>query len=62
MTDFLHVDTPSQKLKADQKFFCGHDQKWIWSVWSWDSKIDCISKTNRWNKLFLCMQLQIQES
>ena len=28
---FLHVDTDSQKLKADQKVFSfWHGQKWIW--------------------------------
>ena len=26
-------------------------QKWVWPVWSWDFKIDCISEMNRWNKL-----------
>ena len=26
-----------------------------WSVWSWDSKIDCISRVNSWNELiFSC--------
>ena len=30
----------------------GHGQKWMWLVWSWDSKIDFISKMKRWNKLF----------
>ena len=35
----------------------------VWSVWSQDSKIDCISKMNRWNELFFfCMLVQIQEA
>ena len=33
----------------------GNCQKWVLPVWSRDSKIDCISKMNRWNKLiFAC--------
>ena len=30
----------------------GHDEKWVWLVWSQDSKIDFIlTARNRWNKL-----------
>ena len=43
-------------------FLGGHGQKWVWPVWLRDSKIDCISRMNRWNKLIFCMQVQIQES
>ena len=42
--DFLHVDTDSQKLKIDQKILAGHGQKWVWSFWSQDAKIGCISR------------------
>ena len=47
----MHADTDSQKLKVDQKFV-----GWTWprkgvASLSWNSKIDCISKLNRWNKL-----------
>ena len=45
LTDFLHGDTDSQKLKTDQNFLGGHSQKWMWPVWSWDSKIDCLQHT-----------------
>ena len=41
---FLHVDTKSQKLKVDRKFLFGHSKKWVGPIWSWDSKIDCISR------------------
>ena len=43
---FLHVDTDSQKLIANQKMF----------VLSGDSKIGFISKGNRWDKMifFVC--------
>ena len=41
-SDFLHADTNSLKLKVDQNFLDGHGQKWMWPVWSQDSKIDCI--------------------
>ena len=49
ITNFLDVDTDSQKLKGDQNFF-----GWAWSIvavdnWSWDSKIESISKVKRWN-------------
>ena len=37
---FLHVDTNSQKLKVDRKFFVDMVKKWMWSSWSLDSKID----------------------
>ena len=39
----------------------GHAQKWVWPVWSWDSKIDFISKLNKWNNLIFCMLVQMQE-
>ena len=29
---FLHVYTNSQKLKVDQKFLVGHDQKCVWLI------------------------------
>ena len=32
ITDFLHLETDSQKLKADQKFLSGHSQKLVWPV------------------------------
>ena len=59
---FLHVDTDSQKLNADQKLLVGHGRKWLLSVWSQDSKIDCISMLNRCKKLIFCMLVQMQES
>ena len=40
----------------------GHGHYWVWPVWSWDSKIECIPKMNRWNKLIFCMLAQIQGS
>ena len=40
ITDFLYVDADLKQLKADQKLLGGHGQKWVWPVWSWDSKID----------------------
>ena len=46
---FLHVDTKSQKLKVYQKFLVGHGQNWVWPIWSWNSKIDGISRMNSWN-------------
>ena len=48
---FLHVNTNSHNLKVDQKCFMVHGQKWVWPVWSVDSKIDCISQMNSCNKL-----------
>ena len=30
------------KIKSwSRYFFGGHSQKWVWPVWSWESKIDC---------------------
>ena len=36
--------------------------KWVWPVWSRDSKIGCISRMNRWDELISGMLVQIQES
>ena len=35
----LHVDTESQKLKADQNFLGWDGQKWVLPAWSQDSKM-----------------------
>ena len=50
-SDFLDVDIHSHKIKVDEKCLGEHSQKWVWPVWSQDSKIDCISRINRWNEL-----------
>ena len=42
----FHVDTSSQKLKVDRKFLVVHGQKWVWPIWSLDSKINCILRMN----------------
>ena len=62
LPDFVHVDTNSHKLAVDWNILCGHGQKWVWPAWSWDSKIDCISRMSRSNELIFCMLLEIQES
>ena len=46
----MHVNIDLQTLKADQKLLGGHGKKWVWSVWSHNSKIDCISKMNKFSK------------
>ena len=33
-------------------FLVGHGQKWVWPIWSLDSKIDYILRMNRWNYWF----------
>ena len=38
--DFLHVDTNSHKLKVGENIFGWAWQKWVWLVWSQDSKAD----------------------
>ena len=48
--------------KLIRKFLDGRDWKWVWPVWSQDSKIGCISRMNWWNELIFCMVVQIQES
>ena len=45
-----------------KKILHGCGQKWVWPVWSLDSKIGCISRMKWWNKLIFCMVVQIQES
>ena len=41
---FLDVDTNSQQLKVDPKLLGGHGQKWMWSMWTWDSEFDTVSQ------------------
>ena len=37
-------------------FLDGHDQKWVWSVWSWHFKINSISRMKTWEKvMFACI-------
>ena len=44
------VDINSQKLKVDLIFFfIGHNQKWVWTIWSRDSRMDCVKGMNKWN-------------
>ena len=45
-----------------KNFVVSHGQKWVWPVWWPDSKIDCIWRMNRWNKLIFCMLVQSQEN
>ena len=61
-TDFMHFDTDSQKSKVCKIVLDGHGQKCVWPVWSRNSKINCISKMSRRNKLIFCMLAQIQQS
>ena len=49
----LLVDTSWMK-----SFLMGHGQKWVWPIWSLDSKIDCISRKSWWNKLIVCMLIR----
>ena len=53
----IHTDrkTDRQTDKQTDRQTDRHSQKWMWPFWSQDSKIDCISKMNRWNELhFAC--------
>ena len=43
-------------------FLGGHGQKWLWLVWSRDSKINCVTKLNWWNKLIFCMLIKSQRA
>ena len=45
-SDFFHGDTNSHKLNLIKRFLSGHGQNWVWPVWVWNSKIDCISRMN----------------
>ena len=53
-SDFLHADTDYWKLKVSWKIVGGHGQRWVWPLWSEDTKIGCISKKNGIN-WFLCV-------
>ena len=44
VTDFWHVDTDSQKLKADQNFLGGHGQRRVWQDLSWALKLTQLSQ------------------
>ena len=55
ITSFLHVDTDSQKLKADQIFLGGYGQKLVWQVWSWALKLSVSQKwADEINWFFAC--------
>ena len=52
-----------KNLKIISNFLGRHSQEWLWPFQSRESKIGCISRMNRWNKLiFFCMLIQVQES
>ena len=38
-----------------------YGQTWKSPLWSWDSKIGCISRINWLNELIFCMLIQVQE-
>ena len=51
------------KIKSWSKFFwVGMARKWVWPIWSQDSKIGCISRMNWWHELIFCMMVQIQKA
>ena len=52
LTDFLQASTNSRKSKVDWSFLVGDGQKWVWPVWSLDSKIDHIWRMTRWKLIF----------
>ena len=43
-------------LKADQNFLGGFGQKWVWPVWSQESKM------NRWNKVFFSCRYKFRKA
>ena len=63
LQDFLfnHISKTNQwngishKLKVDQEIFGWAWPEWVWSVWSRDSKIGCISRMN-WCKELIFLQ------
>ena len=59
---FCHVNTNSWKLKVIEKYWDEHDQKWVWPLWSQDSKICCIIGGKQWNKLIYGVFMQIKEN
>lgn len=46
---FCMVIQIHESWKLIKKSLGRHSQKTVWSGWSQDSKISCISRTNRWN-------------
>ena len=61
LTEFLHAGTNSSKSKVNWKFLEWAWLKWAWPVWWGSSKSNCIWRRNRWNKLILCMLIQIHK-
>ena len=43
-----------KNLKLIEMFLLGHVQKWVWSIWSLDSKVDCVSRKNWLDWFFAC--------
>ena len=56
---FLHVDTTSKKLRVSQIFFVWAWSKMVVPILCLNYKSDCISRINRWDKLIVCMLIQI---
>ena len=48
ITDFLHIDANSHKLKVDKKCLSGNGQKWMWPVWSQDFN-PLIANITKWS-------------
>ena len=64
---FFACCDPFKKKKKKKIFLInnllgGNGQKWECLIWLQESKIECISGMNSWNKLIFYMMLQIQES
>ena len=45
-----------------ENYWGGHGEKWVWPLWSQDTKIGCISRRNQRNKLICGVLIKIQES
>ena len=48
--------------KLIEKYWGGRDQNWVWSLWSQDFKIGCMSRGKQWNKLIFDVFILIQEN
>ena len=46
-------------LKLVEIYWGRHGRKWLWPLWSKDTKIGCISKRNQWNKLVFGVLIKI---
>ena len=51
-----------KNYKLIEKYWGGHDLKWVWPPWSHVTKIGCIPRRNQWNKMIFGVLIKFRDS